>query len=71
MQERAEDEDATNTSLDLPPDVLSDAAAMLDSIYDESTAIHSQTTYSPYAEMELFNLTSQDSNDDPGIPVKV
>ena len=71
MQQRVEDEDATNTSLNIPPHVLSDAAAMLDSISDEHTALCSQATSPPFADMEVFNLTSQNSNDDPGISVKV
>ena len=68
MQEHAQDEAATNTSLDIPPNVLNAAAAMLDSICDEPTAVCSQTTSPPFAEMELLHF---ESSDDPGIPQKV
>ena len=46
--------------------MLDDAAAMLDSIYDEPTAICSQATSPHFAEMALEGL-----NDGPGIPLQV
>ena len=52
--------------LDIPPNILNDAASLLDSLCGQSTGVSSQTTPPPSAEMQSenpFNFTSQDSDD--------
>lgn len=70
MQEHAELEGATNTSLYTPPNVFNDAIAMHDNC-NEPIAVCSTATSLPFAEAEVLNLASQSSNGNPGIPLQV
>ena len=62
LQEHADVDDATSSSLDIPPNMLIDAAGMLGSVYNEPVALHNQATF-PEIDLGLF--------DDPEIPQQV
>ena len=65
LQEDADVDDATSSSLDIPPNMLNDTAGMLGSIYNEPVAVHNQATF---PEIES---ASQGLFDDPEIPQQV
>ena len=68
LQEHADVDDATSSSLDIPPNLFNDAAGILGNVYDEPAAVHSQAMFPPSTDIDS---ASQGLFDDPEIPLQV